>query len=458
MSVASFTMIALLGLAPAADPSGLVEQLGSARYAEREQAATALRGLGVAALPALRTARSARDAEVRTRAAAILDHVESEQMVRPTLVDLDFQDGALPDVVKAIGERSQVNLVLQPEGNPEIWKGRKVTLKEDAPVPFWAAIDRLCAAGQLRHDQTSPTGLPVGRLPSMNLSMGGPQPTGPTVDSGPFRIVLFSVTHNREVLLQAGVRPVQALRKKPMPAALAAPIQTNVNEQFFFQMQVIAEPRLFLSQGGPLKLTEAADDKGQSLLLPSNDNQANQMVNQGYLNPNRPQPIQLVGQLKYAEKPGKTIKTLKGSLPMSVAARKDNPLVIHLAGAAGKTFRTEEATLIYHETKPDPNGQGPLVELTLRNHGGAYLGPNARAEMMAMHTMIAPQNQLEVLDAQGKVLPYYNRNTSGQPGDTRLSLAIMNNGDGGAPATVRYYDLTRATTEAIFEYHDIPMP
>ena len=454
MSLASFTMVALLGLAPGPDPSALVEQLGSARYADRERAAASLLELKGEALPALRSARAAKDAEVRARASSLLDRIESELMVRPTMLALDFRDAPLTDVVKSLGERCAVNLILQPDVNAEVWKGRKVTLKEDEPVTFWDAIDRLCAAGQLQFNPNMHNGVVAGRLPTVTLWMGGPQQAFPAVDSGPFRVSLMSVHHHRDVNLQA---PARVAGKKIAQAPAA--IQSNVGDQFYFQMQIIAEPRLFLAQGGMLRMSEAVDDKGQSLLIPANDNQANRMVNYNGYNPFGPQSLQVQGFLKYPERPGKTLKTLKGSLPVAVATRKDDPLVITLAGSAGKTFRTEETTLIYHETKLDPNGQGPLVEITIRQHGGSFGGNNRNNEMAHFLASNNPQNQLELLDAQGKALQFYNRGGVGPPGDMRMTLGVVNNGgDAGAPAQIRYYDLTRAAAEASFEFHDVPMP
>src|SRR5690348_11567137 len=77
------------------DPATLVERLGAPRYAEREEAAKALERSGAAAVPALRAARKARDPEVRARAAALLERIESGLMVRPTTVRLDYRDRPL---------------------------------------------------------------------------------------------------------------------------------------------------------------------------------------------------------------------------------------------------------------------------------------------------------------------------------------------------------------------------
>ena len=51
----------------ASDAASLVEQLGSARYADREDAARTLQVLGKEAIPALVAGRSSNDMEIRTR-------------------------------------------------------------------------------------------------------------------------------------------------------------------------------------------------------------------------------------------------------------------------------------------------------------------------------------------------------------------------------------------------------
>jgi hypothetical protein len=59
----------------AADIARLVEQLGSPRFEEREAASRALERIGEPALPALRAAVHSRDAEVRRRAARLVETV-----------------------------------------------------------------------------------------------------------------------------------------------------------------------------------------------------------------------------------------------------------------------------------------------------------------------------------------------------------------------------------------------
>jgi hypothetical protein len=75
---ANLIVLALLGQTPEPKPdaAALVEKLESARYAERE-ATKSLESLGSKALPALRAALKAEDAEVRTRARAMINKIDA---------------------------------------------------------------------------------------------------------------------------------------------------------------------------------------------------------------------------------------------------------------------------------------------------------------------------------------------------------------------------------------------
>jgi len=472
MTAACLTMAALLGLAggPDADPSALVERLGSPRFADREHAAAALQALGPDALAALRAGRRARDAEVRARVATLLDLIESSLMVRPTVVTLDFRHRPLVAVARELGARARVRRVLPPL-NANLWKDDRVTLAEPGPVTFWSAIDKLCGAARLQHDPNNHWPQPGGPLPALNLTRGNPGGV-PAFSSGPFRVHLVGLNHSRFINFNNanGFAPAPAPVPAPpggngrgaRPAAAVAPRADGVvTDNFTIQLQVMAEPRLLIGQGGPLRFTEALDSRGQSLLPPASgegNGDGRMAYYNGAFNAGVAQSLQLNAQLRYPEPHGERIKLIRGVIPLAVATRKPDPLVVPLEGAAGKTFRTDEVTLIVHELKPDPNGQGTMIDVTVRTHGGPGLGAGPRGEVRAFPPINTPQTQLEVCDAQGRLLPFYARNNAGQAGDARLSLVLLGHGDAGPPARLRYYDLVRAEAEAPFEFLDLPMP
>jgi hypothetical protein len=462
MILAKLMLVAFLASAEP-EPSTLVERLGSGKYAEREAAMNALVHQGRIALAALRKARDAKDPEVRLRAVALVEKIESDLMVRPTMITLDYQDKPLVEVVKGIGDQARIHLVLNPENSP-MWQGRRITLKETQPVTFWTAIDKLCKASGLQSNPGVPVPNPNSRGPSLALSPGGGWLPGPNADSGPFRVFLTSVHYHKDVMLGrnngmgliiGGVVPPQP----PGPAALSNPNQAaNASEQFYFQLQVVCEPRLMLSQNGQMKVMEAADENGQSLLPTSGPtNYQRQAGFHGYAPNAGMTQLQLQGFLKRPEHPGKVIKTLRGMVPVAVSARRDDPLVIDLADAKGKTFKTENVSLTVHEVKTDqgPANQGPSIELSVRNNDQGDLARDGAPYRMPSLN----QSQMEILDAKGHVFPqWYPTTTRLDQDELRVTIRLLPFEGVGAPSKIRYFDLVSASSEASFEFHDIAMP
>jgi hypothetical protein len=466
MSAATATlMIALLGLAPKAgpeaDPTSLVARLGSPRFVEREQATRSLQELGAKALPALRAARESKDPEVRTRVAALVDRIESELIVRPTLVSLRFRDRPIKEVVQSIAEQSGLPLQLVNEALPK-WRETRITLEEPEPVPFWTALDRLCEAGHLGYNPNALINMGNGQrqIVQVNDQYGATSEPGGIAVDGPFRLTLTNLNHTRHRMVNPAGGMVRAFQPgmgqvRPIRAGAA---NANVMDTFTFNMQVMGEPRLLLAMNGPLKVLEAEDDAGNSLLPPQQAN-GNGMAHQmGYFNNWNQAGAQVVpmgGQLAYPEHAGRRIKRLKGVVPLTVATRKTEPMSIDLAEAAGKTFQAGETTLIVHEAnKPNPNpGQaGTVLDLTIRTEPvGGPNNPNAQPA-------IQPQTQIELVDASGKPVNWWQQSLNGRPGEIRLGLVANPQGNVKPPAQLRFYELVRATTEVSFEFHDILLP
>ncbi|HWE36073.1 MAG TPA: hypothetical protein VG406_05820 [Isosphaeraceae bacterium] len=467
MSAATTTLfIALLGIAPGpgpeADPTSLVARLGSPRFVEREEATRSLQDLGEKALPALRAARESKDPEVRTRVAALVDRIESELIVRPTLVTLHFRDRPIKEVVQALADQSKLSLQLVNEALPK-WRETRITLEAAEPVPLWSALERLCEAGHLGYNPNGVINMGHGprHVVQINDQYGPPAEPGGVAVNGPFRLSLTDLTHTRHRMVnQGGNRPMGGFRPgmgrvQPIrPGAAGA----NVNDNFNFNMQVMGEPRLLLSMNGPLKVLEAVDDAGNSLLPPQAN--GNMMVHQmGYFNgwnQGGAQVLPLNGQLSYPQHAGRSIKRLKGVVPLSVATRKSDPLVIPLADAAGKTFTAGESTLVVHDAnKPNPNaGQpGSFLDLTIRTEPTAGGPTNSNPQ-----ATIQPQTQIEVVDASGKLVNWWQQSFNGRPGEIRIGLVANPQGNVGPPTQLRFYELVRATTEVTFEFHDILLP
>ncbi|CAN5623670.1 hypothetical protein BH23PLA1_BH23PLA1_01830 [soil metagenome] len=464
MNAALHTLILLLvGLVPS-DPEALVARLGSPRYADRESAARDLVELGREALPALSAARQSPDPEIRSRSGILLTKIERQILIEPTRIMLDFQDRPLEEVVRVVGERSGIPLVLVPAGHPH-WRSRRLTLQASEPIPFWETLDRLTEAGQVQLFQ--PLSLragPTGRTEPIRLVGTHSGPVLPSSDAGPLRVYLHEVKLERQVsyLQHSAVPSVLFGEPGARPGPNTNRTQPPVEEQFYVVMQLIGEPRLMLSQQGPLRILEAVDDRGQSLLPPEATDQELTIRSAGYLGWNAGQSmLQLQTFLQRPEQPGERMALLRGTVPLTVASLKPDPLSIRLEGAKGRTFEAEDMRLTVEQVHDGADGQPLSLELVLQPIGEAgAAGHDAPlvAEVSGSRALQAAQNRLEVVDEQGRayrVLPNHPRIEAGA---TRLTLMLMPGGEIGPPVEVRYYGLVEAETEITFEFREILIP
>jgi hypothetical protein len=175
-------------------------------------------------------------------------------------------------------------------------------------------------------------------------------------------------------------------------------------------------------------------------------------------------PLQFQVPLRRPESPGRVIRLFRGSIPASVSTRRPNPLSIPLDGAAGKSFRNEDAALVIHDARPAAPNAGANgsvnIELSVTPEASraatAPPEPAPEFDPFLQRTDIGPL-QIELTDGSGRLVNWY-LSTSQQNGDeTRLTLTTTP-GPGGAPVTLRYFGTVRANTEIPFEFRDVPMP
>jgi hypothetical protein len=452
----------------------LIAKLGSPRFSDREQAAAALRVLGREALPALRLSKEAGDLEVRTRVRALIEEIETTLMIQPTRVRLNYRDTPIAEVARGLGEQANVTInVVENNLIPNL-RARRITLEESEPVPFWKALDELCRAGnlQLNHSiQIVGVGA-ANRMPVLNLFPSAAPPP-PTALSGPFRVSTLSLVHHKERNFQTMVQ------NGPMALQNGVPIDPRAHgqgqagdgwpgvttESFMMSLSVMSEPRLSVALDGGIKVAEAYDDRGNPLAVPEPRGAIHH--NSGYngmAHVNGSTNLTLSVPLKMPEKPGTAIKTFKATIPVVVMARKDDPLVVPLTDdGKGKTFQNESIRIEVHDVKQEPGQPFTLIDLTVkllrRDEGAPQAGPLGQEFFAFRQNQANPQNQIEILDGQGH--PYHQwfpmQNQAAADG-MRMSLRLMPTDGVGAPAQIRYYDLSKTPTEIEVELKDVPLP
>lgn len=452
MSVASLVLLMVLGQSPTSsvEPSDLVARLGASRYAERQAATEALERLGRQALPALRSARGERDPEVRSRVAALLTRIEGALLTQPSTVQLEFNDAPLHEVLKSFSDQSGIKLMLQNE-NSEPLRTRRVTIHESEPLPFWKALDRLCDAARLQYNNI-PNGVPGGREPTFLLFDGQNRPSAPTFDTGPFRVSVLGLHYQRDISFQHRIvtrQRVPAGRGVAEPASTPGGFTTQTNEQCYAQLQVVGEPRLTLAMSGALKITEAIDDKGQSLLPPDSNNRTVQR-SAGYFGFAN-SFIQGQALLARPIAPGSTIRVLRGVIPVSVSTRKPSPLSVPLRESKGKTLQNDDASVVIHDVRQLPNTRQTSIDVTIRPLKDASPVP---ANEVMYNRPDTHQQQVEVVDSQGRVVPWYPSMIDGESGRMTITLTSPEQ----VATELRYYSLARATTDVKFEFNDLPLP
>ena len=436
-----------------ADPTQLVAGLGSPRFADRAAAERELGTLGRVALPALRIAETSPDPEIRVRAAALLQRIEGELLLEPTLITLDFDQIPLVNAIEAINAQSGLRLKLMPE-LPQIWAERRLTVHASHPLPFWQALDAICEAGQVHYVFGGQSDFDQDGT-SVALFDGFAPNSGIFDEHGPFRVQLASLHYQSEVHL-AGDRGVAPglIPIGTLPAI--NPRQPNpATKQFFAQMLVGAEPRLSIAPAGPIRVTEAVDDQGRSLVIPAPGETIQH--ESGYFGINSSPLVHLRLDLMYPTGEAQRLKKVRGLIPLMVSTRKSDPLEIPLDNATDRTFRQSGVEISVGEIKLNQPDQPPTIDLKIRATGLTGRDPLAEEVDGAIRSVVSPQ-QLEVLDATGRMIPWFPSSSFFNGEESRLSLTLLDRGGPAVPTTLRYFAVIRDRTEIPFEFRDLPMP
>jgi hypothetical protein len=448
------------------DPSALVSELGAPRYADREAAAATLLGLGRAALPNLRAARAARDPEVRSRACGLVEKIESALLTQPTRVRLDFDNTPLSEVTRLLSAQTGFKIALSPENQPG-WRRQRITMHESEPVNFWKAVDQLCDSAGLQYN-VGMHGYMDQLQPAFTLTDGSMRTVTPVSDHGPFRVSLLGVDYRRQ-LTYGRAEPSTRVPPPPRPAAPpAAPVRKTgdassrpdpkIIVQFSADLLVAAEPRLVLCQRGPLQVLEACDERGNSLAMHTDDGQlvSRYAGYMGLMSSAPTMPLQV--PLERPRQAGQWIKKLRGTVPVTVASRRPDPLIVPLTESIGKTFGNSDLRLTVNGITVAPNAHNHTVlELSIKpgDHDTA-LDDGEPAGFLQLQQPATDRLQIEIVDTRGQLIPWFQ--SGGEPETSQITLMLTGLPQSTAAKELRYYTLARANVTVSFEFTDIPMP
>jgi hypothetical protein len=294
-----------------------------------------------------------------------------------------------------------------------------------------------------------------GKCPFLTLSQA-PAPAFVSTP-GPFRVVLTGLHWHRDGQLLRG----PWVRIDRFGQRLNVPSEDLKGEsvQYNGGLEVSVEPRMWFTQEAPARLIEARDDLGQSLVPEPADlaTVLSDNAHFAFYGGSGVAQMRTEFHLRLTDHPGRVAR-LRGGVPVMLHLRRPEPtLVIPLSGAAGKTFRCDEAEFAIRTVTHSPTSTN--VAMTVRlNVDKAELPDHADGELITTRLQVMGAHQLQLTDAGGTVLAYSTG--SGGGGASAPSVFHWNIGtfQNGHASHLRYYSMLRVRSEAAFDFRNVPLP
>lgn len=439
---------AILGIAPVDESNmrAMVAGLGSSRFAEREAAGQALLALGRQALPALETARKSPDAEVRARAAMLVNRIEASLLLEPTIVRLAEPRVTLREALAAIEHASGVRVQVDTRtDHPDL---TSVTFPETRPgLTLWETIGHLEQTLSTRAVSDPPqSDMPLPGRESLRLHPVASATPWLTSAQGPLRTRVTGIHHERD-------RRFEPLAEDPG--------QPSTFQIFQVRLQIRSEPRLLLLPIGPPRVVEAVDDESRSLIPGTT---ANPFLSTIEIPPSFSEARTTIDtelDLHLPDRPGRTIRRLRGVQTLQVAERRDDSIVADLSDARGKVYTGGMFNLEVRDFRTSqPDGQMVLDLVVSRATAGSSGEP---ASLVFGADAAQPfdrliQQQIEISDSVGKPFRYFPAEIHADGPQWRASLVVLPREDNERPRYVRFFDLIQAQTDLSFDFRDIPLP
>ena len=382
--------------APAADRSapriaGLVRQLGSEHFAQREAAVTALDAIGPDALPALAGAGASQDPEVRRRATLLARSIDrrlhSAEVLRSGLVRLRYRETPLAEAAADFLKKTGVLLKLP--GDAAKLGQRRITL-DTGSVTFWEALDQFCAkAGLVEKAATAAPNL-GGNTTSVSsmVIVGGAAARTPTnilhpeIEEKPVELQLVEGKPAAQPTSLAG-----CLRIRLAPADTPIPQQRKEDGELLFALEAATHGGLQWQKAVGLRLERALDEAGRSLQslptsfqlpAPAGAGRGTVIINGMPVNPpteelDGPAARLIPVRLKpTTEQPVRKLRELAGTIVAQVRTAREPQVTVNDAlHSVGKVFRGPHGGEVkVLEVAKDDDGQVRIkVQVEAVSHG-----------------------------------------------------------------------------------------
>jgi len=399
-----------------------IEALGSKDYREREKAGKALAAMGERARSLLRAAlQTSEQPEVVRRLEALLAHVESDRLIRPTLVTLNLKNASVKTAFRELSRASGYDLKCQ-----GTWQ-EKIAL-DVVDRPFWEVVDKL----------ESQTGAMVQFVEDgkQRFQVAATDSRNPYVHvNGPFRITAQNINSNRNLQL------AQLPRRGHVPQP----------EYIGMTFLLHSEPKVAILAVNQVIVSKAVDDKGVSLAQPADENVEIAQSGVGF-NRSRQQSFGI--SLNRGDRDATLIKELKGKLSLVLLSEERAEItVLKPTASEKKKFAGHTVDMELNKASFDEqSGQADFI-ITFRQRQPT---PNDNSWTNSIYQMVHLTDDL----GRQYELNGINDQNFGE-GSIRVSLSFSpRNGVNKAkpPAKLELMEWVTQKHEVNFSFSDVPLP
>lgn len=415
-----------------ADPAAIdaaISKLADPDWRKREKALSALIQMGEAAVPSLKKLEQTTQIdEVRNAAQTALRQIGENRIIGPSFVTLHLKNASPRQAFEALARQSFT--ALKP-ASADVWAqlgDMKVNIDVERE-PFWVAMRSLSrqTGMELVTENGQAQLLPTGGI-SRTASRHG-------AVSGAFLIVPMQATLNRTVDFEQDDPPIE--------------------EDFSLELEAFPEPKLRVVHVSPtLKLLEAVDDKGNSLV-------PDPVPSVGAIEENDVSPamgdnaINLTAALKRPKNIGSKLARLRGSVAFRVQLESRIIEVKDLKAMKDLPQMINGTRLVFNELKKEDDQYSLRVTLPINNEN-----PGSFQEIQN-----SMNQRLRLLDAKG--LPMESHGVSGGDGNgttiqftLNFGRSMQDNGQmSGEPVRLVWEIPTKTRDiDVQFELKDLKLP
>jgi len=428
------------------DLPSLINQLGSPRFSAREIAQKSLLELGPQIIPALKSAREHEDQEVKARAATILHEMETRQILEPVRVPRWTHPISLGAVVEALGDTGGRRIRFDQVKGLE--HAQIAPLPADQDPTYWNMVRHMEQSCGVRavsvmegEDEESAVSACLTLVPARKQAKF-------IRDQGPFRLKLLSADIHKSQNFDPDLGDLNE------PEAMRS---------FHLQLQVMGEPRLVLFSTARVQVQQANDELGQSLIKREQANGVEAdlplFISPAILLDGGSGPCLTTSvELALPDRPGRLVKKLQGSIPLTVLQRRSEPVQVALIDGPGKSYENSSFRFSIKSVELAPQDAQPSleIELSTQDNVDSVMANLIHGQGMNLSQLL--EHLCEVVDSQGKPLTVVPMETDDDGGKVRIRLAILPSDPSRKPVGLRVYDAIVATQEISFEFHDVHLP